>query len=67
MQSIIYQDRCSGAKYIFNPKYPAQRSFFELKRSERIEVALKELKSVANINIYLFKRSKLRLIAQHGF
>lgn len=51
--------------FLYQPKYPAQRSFFEQKRNERIVAALKELKHVGNINIFLYKRGHLRKIAEH--
>jgi hypothetical protein len=63
MQSIVWQDKTSGALYIYKPSYPKQRSFFEQKRSARIAAALAELKHTGNINIYLYKRGRLRLIA----
>ena len=53
MTSIVYQDRSSGSMYLYKPKYPAQRSMFEQKRTERIIAALEELRHVANINIFL--------------
>ena len=52
MTSIVYQDRSSGSMYLYKPKYPAQRSMFEQKRTERIIAALEELRHVANINIF---------------
>ena len=45
MTSIVYQDRVGGLMYIYQPKYPAQRSLFEQKRTERIIAALEELMS----------------------
>ena len=66
MTSIVYEDKASGSKYLYQPPYPAQRSFFEQKRNERIAAGLKELRHVANINIYLFKHNHLRKIAEHG-
>lgn len=65
MTSIVYQDRTGGSMFLYQPKYPAQRSFFEQKRNERIVAALKELKHVGNINIFLYKRGHLRKIAEH--
>ena len=65
MQSIVYQDRTGGKMFMYNPKYPEQRSFTEVKRSERIEKAINELQHVGNINIFLYKRGKLRLLANH--
>ena len=53
MTSIVYQDRSSGSMYLYKPKYPAQRSMFEQKRTERIIAALEELRHVANINKFL--------------
>lgn len=66
MTSIVYEDKTSGNKYLYQPSYPAQRTFFEQKRNERIMSGLKELRHVANINIYLFKHNRLRKIAEHG-
>lgn len=65
MTSIVYQDKASGSMYLYQPKYPAQRSLYEQKRMERITAALKELRYVANINIFLFKKGHLRKIAEH--
>ena len=65
MTSIVYQDRSSGSTYLYKPKYPAQRSMFEQKRTERIIAALEELRHVANINIFLLKKNHLRKIAEH--
>lgn len=65
MTSIIYQDRASGSMFIYRPKYPAQRSIFEQKKSERIIAALDELRHVGNINIFFYKKGKLRKIAEH--
>lgn len=65
MTSIIYQDRASGTMYIYRPEYPSQRSFYEQKRNERIFAALEELSHMGNINIYLYKKKRLRKIAQH--
>lgn len=65
MTSIIYQDRASGTMYIYQPEYPSQRSFYEQTRIERIFAALDELKYMGNINIYLYKKGRLRKIAQH--
>ena len=65
MTSIVYQDRVRGLMYIYQPKYPVQRSMFEQKKSERIIAALNELKHVSNINIFLHKKGKLRKIAEH--
>ena len=67
MQSIVYQDKTGGKMFIFSPKYPAQRSFSELKRTERIENAMKELEYTENINIFLYKHNKLRLISSHSY
>lgn len=67
MTTIIYQDKASGSMYMFHPSYPAQRSLFELKRTERIIAAIKELSHVGNINIFLLKKGRLRKIAEHGF
>ena len=66
MKSIVYQDKVSGTMYIYQPKYPPQRSLFEEKRIERIINALNELKSMSNINIFLYKKGKLRKISEHG-
>ena len=55
MTSIVYQDRASGSMFLYQPKYPAQRSLFEQKRTERVLTALEELRHVGNINIFLFK------------
>lgn len=65
MTSIVYQDKASGSMYLYQPKYPVQRSLYEQKRMERIMAALKELRYVANINIFLFKKGRLRKIAEH--
>lgn len=65
MTSIVYQDRASGSMYVYQPKYPAQRSMFEQKKTERIIAALNELRHVGNINIFLHKKGKLRKVAEH--
>lgn len=65
MTSIVYQDISSGTMCIYNPRYPAQRSLFEQKRNERITAALEELKHVGNINIFLYKKGRLRKIGSH--
>lgn len=65
MTSIVYQDRVSGCMFVYNPRYPAQRSMFEQKRTDRIIAALEELKYVGNINIFLYKKGHLRKIAEH--
>ena len=48
MTSIVYQDRASGYMFLYQPKYPEQRSMFEQKRTERIIAALEELRNVVN-------------------
>ncbi len=63
MTSIVYQDRASGSMYIYQPKYPAQRSIFEQKKTERVIEAMKELEGMGNINIFLYKKGKLHKIA----
>lgn len=65
MTSIVYQDRASGSMFVYQPKYPVQRSMFEQKKSERIIAALEELKHIGNINVFLYKKGKLRKIAEH--
>lgn len=65
MTTIVYQDRVSGSMFVYQPKYPAQRSIFEQKRTERIVAALEELRHVANINIFLLKKGHLRKIIEH--
>ena len=55
MTNIAYQDICGGTINV----YSANKN---LPKQERINRALKELESVTNIKIYLFKRRKLRLI-----
>lgn len=65
MTSIVYQDRASGCMFLYQPKYPEQCSMFEQKRTERIITALEELRNVANINIFLYKKGHLRKIAEH--
>lgn len=65
MTSIVYQDRASGKMYIYHPAYPTQRSFYEQTRVERILAALEELRHMGNINIYLYKKGRLRKIAEH--
>lgn len=65
MTNIVYQDRASGAMYVYrSPRY-RRRSLFEPKRNERIRAALEELEHVGNINIFLLKRGKLNMIATH--
>lgn len=66
MTSIVYQDKTSGRMAVYKPVYPAQRSMFEQKRTERVIAALGELKHMGNINIFLYKKGKLRKIAEHG-
>ena len=65
MTSIIYQDKTSGSMFIYKAKYPVQRSMFEQKRIERIIAALEELQHIGNINIFLYKKGKMRKIAEH--
>ena len=67
MTSIVYQDKESGSMYIYSPQYPAQRSFFELKKNKRILEAIKELEYVGNVRLYLYKKGKLRLIADRAY
>lgn len=67
MTSIVYQDKASGTMRIYKPKYLKQRSLFEQNRTERIIAALEELKSMANINIFLYKKGRLRKIGEHHF
>ena len=67
MTSIAYQDKTSGFIYIYSPQYPAQRNLFELKRNERILKAIKELKHMGNVRIYLHKKGKLKLIADRKY
>lgn len=67
MQSIVYQDKTGGGMLVYKPHYPVQRSFFELKRVERIVTALEDLRSIGNINIYLLKHNRLRKIGERGF
>lgn len=62
MKTIVYQDRISGAKYIYNPQ---NIKLDILKNHERIETALNELRHVGNVNIYLYKHNKMRLISTH--
>lgn len=66
MQTIVYQDRASGAMYAYGRRYPAQRSLFEEKRAERIVSGMEELSRMGNVNVFLLKRGKLRLIAERG-
>lgn len=63
MKSIVYQDRSSGAMFIYNPQ---QIKFDIIKYHDRIMQALTELKHVGNINIYLYKKRKLHLISSHN-
>lgn len=65
MTSIVFQDRSSGSMRIYKPRYSAQRSMFEQKRTERLIAAIEELKHVGNINIFLFKKGRLRKVAEH--
>ena len=37
MTSIVYQDRVGGLMYIYQPKYPAQRSLFDYCSTGRIK------------------------------
>jgi CRISPR/Cas system-associated protein Cas10 (large subunit of type III CRISPR-Cas system) len=65
MTSILYRDKVSGSIFIYQPKYPAQRSLYEEHKNERIMNAIKELKHMGNIDIYLYKHGKKRLISTH--
>lgn len=65
MTSVVYQDRASGRMFVYNPICQSQRSFFEHTKNERIRAALEELEHMGNINIFLYKRGKLRQIATH--
>lgn len=56
MTSIVYQDKVSGQMFIYAPQHPEQRSFFELKKNERILEGIKELKNLSNARIYLYKK-----------
>ena len=59
MKTIAFKDRAGGAIKAY---------FVEGQtRHERIKKALAELGPVANINIYLVKGNKLRLINQKQF
>jgi hypothetical protein len=55
MTNIAWQDKQGGSIMV----YTANK---DLPRLQRIKLALSELESVGNINIFLFKRRKLRLI-----
>lgn len=66
MTSIVYQDRASGSMYIYKPQYPQQRTFYEQKRVERLLAALEELRYMANVNIYLYKKGKLRKLSERA-
>lgn len=55
MTNIAYQDILGGRIHI----YSANKN---LPKNERIKIALNELSSMTNIKIFLYKRSKLRLI-----
>lgn len=50
--------------FIYSPKYPAQRSLFELKKNERILTAMNELSHMGNVSIYIYKKGKLKKIAE---
>ena len=67
MTTIVYRDRAGAPLMAYAPKYPAQRSLFEETRNERIANALEELEHVGNVEIYLYKRGRLRLIARRGY
>ena len=66
MTNIVYQDRASGRMFVYNPVKANQRSFWEQTKRERIRAALEELEHMGNINIFLYKRGKLRQIAVHA-
>ena len=55
MTNIAYQDICGGKIHVYTTNK-------NLPKTKRIEIALKELSSMANIKIYLYKRRKLRLL-----
>ena len=65
MQSIVYREIGTDVMYVYQSKYPKQRSLFEEKRTERIINAINELSNMSNIVIYLYKKGKLRKIAEH--
>ena len=65
MQSIVYREIGTDVMYVYQPKYPQQRSLFEEKRTERLINAINELSTMSNIVIYLYKKGKLRKIAEH--
>lgn len=65
MQSIVYREIGTDVMYVYQPKYPKQRSLFEEKRTERIINAINELSNMSNIVIYLYKKGKLRKISEH--
>lgn len=67
MQSIVYQDKAGGMMFVYKPRYPAQRSFFEQKRADRLIAALQELRGMGNVNIYLLKHNRLRKIGERGY
>lgn len=67
MTSIVYQDKVSGQMFIYAPQYPEQRSFFELKKNDRILEGIKELKNMGNVRIYLYKKNKLKLLADRKY
>jgi hypothetical protein len=66
MKTIAFKDRTGGPirEYIS----PKQNDIFERENhTTRINRALDELKHTGNINIYLVRGNKIRLILQKGF
>ena len=66
MQSIVYQDKAGGIMFVYNPRYPVQRGYFEQERVERLVAALEDLRGMGNVNIYLLKHNRLRKIGERG-
>jgi hypothetical protein len=71
MKTIGYLDRTEGKTIrLFNPDYkktiPYQLPLGCLTRQERIIAGLKELKHMGNIEIYLIKGNKQRLLFKKG-
>jgi len=55
MTNIAYQDICGGVIRMYTANS-------DLPRHKRIELALKELSTMGNVKVYLYKRRKLRLL-----
>lgn len=68
MKTIGYSDKCDGNRkiYIYTDTGTDKLNCW-IKRNERIKNAFENLKHLGNVDLYLIKGNKTRLIATRGF